>query len=319
MDSYLVLALVALVAALIGIFIGKVIFSKNTEEKIQKAEEEAARIKEDAKERADKINKEAEQAADNLKRKKLLEVKEQFLQEKADHDKEILQKNQRINDVENRLRKKEQSLNDRIKAAEKQANDNESLKGTLEKQLEIVQIRREELEKHKEENVRRLEKVANLSAEEAKNELMEAMKEEARSTALGDIKEIVEEAKITGNREAKKIIIQSIQRVAAEQTIENAITVFNLESDEVKGQIIGREGRNIRAIEAATGVDLIIDDTPEAVVLSCFDPLRREIARLSLQRLVQDGRIHPARIEEVVEKTKQQIEGVTPSKQSSSG
>lgn len=308
MDSYLVLALVALVAALIGIFIGKVIFSKNTEEKIQKAEEEAARIKEDAKERAGKINKEAEQAADNLKRKKLLEVKEQFLQEKADHDKEILQKNQRINDVENRLRKKEQSLNDRIKAAEKQANDNESLKGTLEKQLEIVQIRREELEKHKEENVRRLEKVANLSAEEAKNELMEAMKEEARSTALGDIKEIVEEAKVTGNREAKKIIIQSIQRVAAEQTIENAITVFNLESDEVKGQIIGREGRNIRAIEAATGVDLIIDDTPEAVVLSCFDPLRREIARLSLQRLVQDGRIHPARIEEVVEKTKQQIE-----------
>lgn len=308
MDHNLILVLSVMIAVVVGIFVGKAIFSKNTEEKLKSAEQEAERIKQDALDRAKKTSKEAEEAAENLKRKKLLEVKEQFLQEKANHDKEILQKNKKINEAENRVRQKEQSLNDRIKSTEKQVNENNSLKATLEKQLEIVQIRRAELEKHQEEHVRRLEKVANLSADEAKNELMDVMKEEARSTALGHIKEIVEDAKVTANREAKKIIIQSIQRVAAEQTIENAITVFNLESDEIKGQIIGREGRNIRAIEAATGVDLIIDDTPEAIVLSCFDPLRREIARLSLQRLVQDGRIHPARIEEVVEKTKKQIE-----------
>jgi ribonucrease Y len=182
------------------------------------------------------------------------------------------------------------------------------LKESLERQQETLNIKRTELEKHHEEHVKRLEKVAGLSAEQAKTELMEVVKEEARTRAMAYVKDIMEEAKVNATKEAKKIIIQSIQRTAAEQTIENAITVFNLESDEIKGQIIGREGRNIRALEAATGVDLIIDDTPEAIVLSCFDPLRREIARLSLQRLVQDGRIHPARIEEVVEKTKKQLE-----------
>lgn len=308
MDSSLILALAVLVSAVVGIIIGKFIFSKNTEEKLREAENEAQRIRKEAEEQAKNIRNEAQLNAENLKKNKLLEVKEEFLKKKELHDKEVFKRNQKIQDSENRVRQKEQSLNDRTKSLEIQIKDNNNLKATLEKQLEIVQIRRAELEKHQEEHVRRLEKVANLSADKAKDELMEVMKEEARTSALAHIKEIKEEARITANREATKIIIQSIQRVAAEQTIENAITVFNLESDEVKGQIIGREGRNIRAIEAATGVDLIIDDTPEAIVLSCFDPLRREIARISLQRLVQDGRIHPARIEEVVEKTKKQIE-----------
>lgn len=290
-------ALVAVAALVIGIFLGKAIFAKNTEQKVQEAEQQALKITEDAKIQAE-----------TLKEKKLLEAKEKFLQMKSENEKEILQRNQKVADSEHKLRQKEQSLNDKNQSLQKQSNEYNQLKANLDKQLEIVSIKRTELEKHQEEHIKRLEKVSNLSAEEAKNELIEAMKEEARTGAMAHIQEIVEEAKLNASKEAKKIVIQSIQRVAAEQTIENAITVFNLESDEIKGQIIGREGRNIRALEAATGVDLIIDDTPEAIVLSCFDPLRREIARLSLQRLVQDGRIHPARIEEVVEKTKKQIE-----------
>lgn len=298
MDSAMILsALVAVAALVIGIFLGKAIFAKNTEQKIQDAEQQAQKITEDAK-----------LQAETLKEKKLLEAKEKFLQMKSENEKEIHLRNQKVADAENKFRQKEQSLNDKNQALQKQSNEYTQLKANLDKQLEIVGIKRSELEKHQEEHIKRLEKVSNLSAEEAKNELIESMKEEARTGAMAHIQEIVEEAKINASKEAKKIVIQSIQRVAAEQTIENAITVFNLESDEIKGQIIGREGRNIRALEAATGVDLIIDDTPEAIVLSCFDPLRREIARLSLQRLVQDGRIHPARIEEVVEKTKKQIE-----------
>ncbi len=298
MDSATIItALIAVAALVIGIFLGKAIFSKNTENKIKEAEQQAQKITEDAKIQAE-----------TLKEKKLLEAKEKFLQLKSEHEKEVLQRNQKVGEGEQKLRQKEQALNDKNQALQKQSNEYNQLKANLEKQLEIVNIKRTELEKHQEEHIKRLEKVSNLTADEAKNELMDAMKEEARTGAMGHIQEIVEEAKINASKEAKKIVIQSIQRVAAEQTIENAITVFNLESDEIKGQIIGREGRNIRALEAATGVDLIIDDTPEAIVLSCFDPLRREIARLSLQRLVQDGRIHPARIEEVVEKTKKQIE-----------
>lgn len=295
--AMIVSALVAVAALVIGIFLGKAIFAKNTEQKIQEAEQQAQKIAEDAKIQAE-----------TLKEKKLLEAKEKFLQMKSENEKEISQRNQKVAEAENKIRQKEQSLNDKNQALQKQSNEYNQLKATLEKQLEVVSIKRSELEKHQEEHIKRLEKVSNLSAEEARNELIEAMKEEARTGAMAHIQEIVEEAKINASKEAKKIVIQSIQRVAAEQTIENAITVFNLESDEIKGQIIGREGRNIRALEAATGVDLIIDDTPEAIVLSCFDPLRREVARLSLQRLVQDGRIHPARIEEVVEKTKKQIE-----------
>lgn len=298
MEPYLITTIIgAIVALIIGIFLGKLIFAKNTRQKIEEAEQQAQ-----------KILHEAQIAAETLKKDKLLEAKEKYLQMKSEHEKEVLQRNQKIAEAETRVKQKEQSLNQKNENLQKQIQENEVIKENLMRQIELVNIKRTELEKHQEEHIRRLEKVAALTAEEAKAQLIESLKEEARTQALGHIQEIVEEAKVKANKEAKKIIIQSIQRTAAEQTIENAITVFNLESDEIKGQIIGREGRNIRAIEAATGVDLIIDDTPEAIVLSSFDPLRREIARLSLQRLVQDGRIHPARIEEVVEKTKRQLE-----------
>ncbi len=297
MEVTLMTTIAAVVALIIGILLGKVIFAKNTQHKIQEAELQAQ-----------KIVSEAQLTAENLKKDRLLEAKEKFLQLKSEHEKEVLQRNQKIADSENRIKQKEQTLNQKTETLQKQMQENEAIKENLNRQMELVAIKRTELEKHQEEHIRRLEKVAALTAEEARHQLVESLKEEARSQALAHIQEIIEDAKLKANKEAKKIIIQSIQRTAAEQTIENAITVFNLESDEIKGQIIGREGRNIRAIEAATGVDLIVDDTPEAIVLSSFDPLRREIARLSLQRLVQDGRIHPARIEEVVEKTKKQLE-----------
>ena len=297
MEVTLMSTIAAVVALIIGILLGKVIFAKNTQHKIQEAELQAQ-----------KIVSEAQLTAENLKKDRLLEAKEKFLQLKSEHEKEVLQRNQKIADSENRIKQKEQALNQKTENIQKQMQENEAIKENLNRQMELVAIKRTELEKHQEEHIRRLEKVAALTAEEARHQLIESLKEEARSQALAHIQEIIEDAKLKANKEAKKIIIQSIQRTAAEQTIENAITVFNLESDEIKGQIIGREGRNIRAIEAATGVDLIVDDTPEAIVLSSFDPLRREIARLSLQRLVQDGRIHPARIEEVVEKTKKQLE-----------
>ena len=220
----------------------------------------------------------------------------------------MLEKNRRVNDTESRIKQKEQSINQKLENLDKQAKDNDTIKENLTRQIEVVNLKRTELEKHQEEHIRRLEKIAALTAEEARSQLIESLRQETQTRALALQQEIIDDAKQKANKEARKIIIQSIQRTAAEQAIENSITVFNLESDEIKGQIIGREGRNIRAIEAATGVDLIVDDTPEAIVLSSFDPLRREIARLSLQRLVTDGRIHPARIEEIVEKTRKQIE-----------
>jgi len=292
-----IVAIVAVVAVLIGVFLGKLIFAKNTQHQIEEADRQAKKIIDDA-----------NVHADTLKEKKILEAKEHFLQLKSAHEKEVVQRNQKLSEAENRIRQQQQSVHDKHAGLQKQILEYDQLKEHLDKQLEVVNIKRTELEKHQEEHIRRLEKVSGLSAEEAKAELLEVVKNEARTRAMAHVKDIMEEAKLNASKEAKKIIIQTIQRTAAEQTIENAITVFNLESDEIKGQIIGREGRNIRALEAATGVDLIIDDTPEAIVLSCFDPLRREIARLSLQRLVQDGRIHPARIEEVVEKTKKQLE-----------
>lgn len=304
----IITALIVVAALVIGILLGKVIFTKKTENIVKEAEEKALKIEQKAEEDAQKLREDAKENAETIKGKKILEAKEKAIQIKAETEKEIQQKNQRVAEAENKLRQKEQSFNDKNRQLQKQFNENAAVKTELEKQLEIANIKRAELEKYQEEQIKKLEKVSNLSAEAARNELMEVMKEEARTKAMAYIKEIAEEAKVNANKEAKKIVIQSIQRLAAEQAIENAVTVFNLESDEIKGQIIGREGRNIRAIEAATGVDLVIDDTPEAIVLSCFDPLRREIARLSLQRLVQDGRIHPARIEEVVEKTRKQIE-----------
>jgi ribonucrease Y len=289
--------IVGLVALVAGILAGKLIFAKNTERQVEEARQQAKKVLGDA-----------QTTAENLKKEKLLEAKEKFVQLKAEHDKEVLEKNRRVNEGEARIKQKEQSINTKLENLDKQAKDNDVIKENLNRQIEVVGQKRTELEKHQEEHIRRLEKIAGLTAEEAKNQLVESLKQEAQTRALAIQQEIIDDAKQKANKEARKIIIQSIQRTAAEQAIENSITVFNLESDEIKGQIIGREGRNIRAIEAATGVDLIVDDTPEAIVLSSFDPLRREIARLSLQRLVADGRIHPARIEEIVEKTKKQIE-----------
>ncbi len=304
MGSAIITAIIAVVAILIGIFLGKLIFAKNTKQDLEAAEQQAKKIIEDAKANADLLKSNAE----TLKEKKLLEAKEHFLQLKSEHDKEVNLRNQKIIEGEARVKQQQQSATDKNVTLQKQITEYEQLKENLDRQIEVINVKRNELEKHQEEHIKRLEKVSGLSAEQAKVELVELVKEEARTRAMAHVKEIMEEAKVNASKEAKKIIIQSIQRLGSEQAIENAITVFNLESDEIKGQIIGREGRNIRALEAATGVDLIIDDTPEAIVLSCFDPLRREIARLSLQRLVQDGRIHPARIEEVVEKTKKQLE-----------
>jgi ribonucrease Y len=293
MEAYIVGA----VALVLGIIAGKFLFAKNTTKKIEDAEIQAKKILNDA-----------QTVAENLKKEKLLEAKEKFVQLKAEHDKEVLEKNRRVNDTESRIKQKEQSINQKLENLDKQAKDNDTIKENLTRQIEVVNQKRTELEKHQEEHIRRLEKIAALTAEEARTQLIESLRQETQTRAMALQQEIIDDAKQKANKEARKIIIQSIQRTAAEQAIENSITVFNLESDEIKGQIIGREGRNIRAIEAATGVDLIVDDTPEAIVLSSFDPLRREIARLSLQRLVTDGRIHPARIEEIVEKTKKQIE-----------
>lgn len=297
MDQNVVLIIVGLLALLLGIIAGKIIFAKNTRKQVEEAESQAQRL-----------IAEAENKAETLKKEKILEAKEKFVSLKSEHDKEVLERNRKISDAENRIKQKEISINQKESSLERQIKENETIKENLNRQIDVVNIKRNELEKHQEEHIRRLEKIAGLTADEAKSQLIESLKHEAQTQALGLQQEIIEDARQKANKEARKIIIQSIQRTAAEQTIENTVTVFNLESDEIKGQIIGREGRNIRAIEAATGVDLIVDDTPEAVILSSFDPLRREIARLSLQRLVADGRIHPARIEEIVEKTRKQLE-----------
>ncbi len=297
MDSIIISAITGGAALIAGITAGKLIFSKDTRKKVEEAELQSQTIL-----------KEAELRAETIRKEKELEAKEKFVQMKSAHEREVNDRNRKINDSETRIRQKEQTINQKEGGLEKQIKENEAIKEHLNRQIELVNIKRTELEKHQEEHIRRLEKIAGLSADEAKAQLVESLKNEAQTQAIGIQQEIIDDAKQKANKEARKIIIQTIQRTAAEQAIENSITVFNLESDEIKGQIIGREGRNIRAIEAATGVDLIVDDTPEAILLSCFDPLRREIARLSLQRLVADGRIHPARIEEIVEKTRKQIE-----------
>ncbi len=297
MEPTILYIIIGVAALILGIVAGKFIFAKNTQKQIQEAELQSQTIL-----------KEAELRAETIKKEKALEAKEKFVQMKAEHDREVLERTKKLSESENRARQKEQSINQKESNLDKQIKENEAIKENLNRQIEVVNQKRTELEKHQEEHIRRLEKIAGLSAEEAKAQLVESLKNEAQTQALSLQQEIIEEAKQKAGKEARKIVIQTIQRTAAEQTIENTVTVFNLESDEIKGQIIGREGRNIRAIEAATGVDLIVDDTPEAILLSSFDPLRREVARLSLQRLVSDGRIHPARIEEVVEKTRKQLE-----------
>lgn len=297
MDQTIVFIIIGASTLIVGLIAGKFLFAKNTKKQIEEAEQQAQNIL-----------KEAELRAETIKKEKQLEAKEKFVQLKSEYDREVLERNRKLGELENRAKQKDISINQKEAALDKQIKENEAIKENLNRQIEVVNHKRTELEKHQEEHIRRLEKIAGLSAEEAKAQLVESLKAEAHSQALTLQQEIIEDAKLKANKEARKIVIQSIQRTAAEVTIENTVTVFNLETDEIKGQIIGREGRNIRAIEAATGVDLIVDDTPEAIILSSFDPLRREVARLSLQRLVSDGRIHPARIEEVVEKTRRQLE-----------
>jgi len=254
------------------------------------------------------IIKDAERQANTLRDKKMLEAKERFLQLKAEHEKSINEKNKNINLIETRAKQKEQSATQKLEQTQRKERELDNLKSTLSEQVKIADQKREELSKMHQRQVQQLEVLTGMSAEDAKAQLIESLKSDARAQGASIVKEIIDEAKLSANKEAKKIIIQSIQRVGVEQAVENAVAVFNIENDEMKGRIIGREGRNIRALEAATGVEVIVDDTPEAIIISCFDPLRREIARMSLHQLVTDGRIHPARIEEVVEKCRKQLE-----------
>lgn len=257
---------------------------------------------------AKQVLAEAEEKTEILKKEKILQAKEKFLQLKSDHEKQVQERNNRIMQSENKLKQKEQEIRLKIEEFQKKHNEFNQARENLNKQLELLAQRQAEVEKTFQTSVQKLEQIAGLSAQEAKQQLIEAMTQEARNESMNRIMEIVEEAKLTANQQAKKVVIESIQRTATENAIENTVSVFNLENEEVKGRIIGREGRNIRTLENLTGVEVIIDDSPDAIILSCFDPVRREIARLALHKLVTDGRIHPARIEEVVAKTKKQVE-----------
>ena len=269
---------------------------------------ETAKVVSDARKEADSIVKEARVEAESIKKDKILQAKEKFIELKAEHEKIINQKNRKIAEAEQRTTQKEARLSQMIEEQKKKERQLDSKLADNEKLSEKLTRRNEELERLHNIQVEKLEEISGYSAEKAKEELFDSLKEEARANAIQHIQETIEEAKLTAKNEAKKIVIQTIQRTATEDAIENSVSTFNIESDDIKGRIIGREGRNIRALEAATGVEIIVDDTPEAIILSCFDPVRREIARLSLHKLVTDGRIHPARIEEVVAKTRKQIE-----------
>ncbi len=279
-------ALGAIVAVCTYIFVRKITLNGRKEEIIQKAEMEA----------------------ENIKKEKILQAKEKFLQLKSDHDKLINEKNSQIRETEQRLKQKENSLNQQSNELCRKQNETDAIRDNLKKQVEVVTRKSEEYDNLRAEAIRQIENIAGMTAAEAKNQLMESMKAEARTQAQSYINDVMDEARLNASKEAKRIVINTIQRTASETAIENAVTVFNIESDEIKGRIIGREGRNIRALEAATGVEIVVDDTPEAILLSAFDPVRREVARLALHQLVIDGRIHPARIEEVVAKVQKQLE-----------
>ena len=257
---------------------------------------------------AERIIKEAESKAETIQKERALQAKERFLKQKEEHEELIKDRERRMQSNEDRFRIKEKTLNQKLEEIGRKEKELEKTQTDYQTKATTLEVRTQELDKIHQKQITELSKIAQLSPDDAKQNLMQALTDEARTAAMATIKEITEEAKLNANKEARKIVIQSIQRVATEQAIENAVSVFNIESDEVKGRIIGREGRNIRALEAATGVEIIVDDTPEAIILSCFDPVRREIARLSLHQLVSDGRIHPARIEEVVAKTRKQLD-----------
>ena len=261
-----------------------------------------------ARKQAELVLKEAEITAENIKKDKILEAKEKFLKLKSEFEEEASRRKNQIITNENKLKQREQHLSKQFEQAKRSESKATELQQNLEEQLEIVNKKKEELEKFNQQKVSVLEKISNLTADEARDQLMESLKHEAESKASSVMKDIVEEAKLTAAKEAKKLVIETVQRTATEHAIENCVSIFNIDSDDVKGKIIGREGRNIRALEAATGIEIIVDDTPEAIIISGFDPVRREVARLALHRLVQDGRIHPARIEEVVSKTQKNID-----------
>ncbi len=292
---------IAIIAALIGIVggfvIAKILEKKNVSTLVKNAKKEAA-----------SILKDAALEAENIKKDKILQAKEKFLELKAEHEQVILARDKKVAEVEKRIRDKESQVSGELAKAKKINDDFEAKTKELTAKIEVLERKQQEVDRMHKSQLEQLEVISGLSTEEAKNQLIEGLKGEARSSAMAYIQETLEEAKLTAHQEAKKIIINTIQRVGTEEAVENCVSVFNIESDDVKGRIIGREGRNIRAIEAATGVEIIVDDTPEAIILSCFDPVRREIARLALHKLVTDGRIHPARIEEVVAKTTKQIE-----------
>jgi ribonucrease Y len=297
MSEFLIMFLSDVIALGVGIFVGKIIFQKASK-----------KLEQEAQERASEILKNAEISAENIKKDRILEAKEKYLRLKTEFEEDANKKRNILQSNEQKLKQREQQISQQIDQNKKRETELESLKTNLSQQLETATKRREDADKMLQQQVSQLEKIANLTAEQAREQLMDALKAEADSKAGSYVKSVMEEARLSATKEAKKIVIETIQRTAAEHAIENCVSVFNIENDDIKGKIIGREGRNIRALEAATGVEIIVDDTPEAIVISGFDPVRREIARLSLHRLVQDGRIHPARIEEVVGKTRKNIE-----------
>ena len=297
MDSTLVIIISGIAGITGGFIISKFIEKSNVSNLIKNAKKEAASILKDA-------NLEAE----NTKKDKILQAKEKFIELKSEHEQVILSRDKKMAEVEKRIRDKESLVSNELAKAKKINDDYEAKTNEYNSKIEILEKKQHEVERIHKSQLNQLEVLSGLSAEEAKEQLMEGLKGEAKTKAMAFIQDTIEEAKLTAQQEAKKIIINTIQRVGTEEAVENCVSVFNIESDDVKGRIIGREGRNIRALEAATGVEIIVDDTPEAIILSCFDPVRREIARLSLHKLVTDGRIHPARIEEVVAKTTKQID-----------
>ena len=260
------------------------------------------------KKQADKIIRDAQQEGENIKKEKIFQAKEKFLQLKGEHERYINEKNSQIQQAENKLKQKEMQMKQQFSDLQRKQAEADSIRENLKAQVEVVNRKAEEYDKLHKEAVEKIENIAGMSAAEAKDMLMETMKEEAKTQAMSYINDVMDEARMTASKEAKRIVINTIQRIAPETAIENAVTVFNIENDEMKGRIIGREGRNIRALEAATGVEIVVDDTPEAILLSAFDPVRREVARLALHPLVTDGRIHPARIEDVVEEVRKQLE-----------
>ena len=297
MDNILTIIISGIIGIVGGFGIAKLIEKSNISNFLKNSKKEAASILKDA-------NLEAE----NIKKDKILQAKEKFIELKSEHEQVILSREKKVAEIEKRVRDKESQISNELSKAKKVNDDFEAKTLEYSNKIEILDKRQAEVDKLHKSQLQQLEVISGLSAEEAKDQLVEGLKAEAKSKAMSHIQDTIEEAKLTAQQEAKKIIINTIQRVGTEEAVENCVSVFNIESDDVKGRIIGREGRNIRALEAATGVEIIVDDTPEAIILSCFDPVRREIARLSLHKLVTDGRIHPARIEEVVAKTAKQID-----------